>query len=48
MEDWLQIPDRPKGIPTWRLCLLMGVMFLILWIGAPVLLALVSSDGRAI
>jgi hypothetical protein len=36
MDDWLQIPDRRRGLPTWRLCLLMAVTLLILWVGAPV------------
>jgi hypothetical protein len=39
MDDWLQIPERRRGVPAWRLCLLMAVTFLILWIGAPILLA---------
>ncbi|MGB4827513.1 MAG: hypothetical protein WBP18_09640 [Paracoccaceae bacterium] len=42
MEDWLRIPDRRRGIPHWRLCLLMGVTFLILWVGAPVLFAMAT------
>ena len=35
MEEWLHIPATRKGIPVWRLCLLMAVTFLILWIGSP-------------
>lgn len=35
MDDWLQVPERRKGIPVWRLCLLMAVSFMIIWIGAP-------------
>ena len=45
MDDWLQIPDRPPGLPRWRLCLLMAATFLILWAGAPVLFALALSQG---
>lgn len=40
MEEWLRIPDRPKGMPLWRLCALMAVSFLILWVGSPMLFAL--------
>jgi hypothetical protein len=43
MDDWLRIPERRAGIPAWRLCLLMGVLALILWVGAPILLAAVVS-----
>ena len=35
MDDWLQVPERRKGIPVWRLCLLMAVTFLLIWIGKP-------------
>ncbi len=45
MDDWLQIPDRPQGMPRWRLCLMMAVTFLILWVGAPVLFALALHQG---
>lgn len=45
MDDWLQIPDRPQGMPRWRLCLMMAVTFLILWVGAPVLFALALHEG---
>jgi hypothetical protein len=41
MDDWLAIPNRRRGMPIWRLCALMGVTFLILWIGAPMLFAAV-------
>lgn len=41
MDEWLRIPERRRGIPAWRLCLLMAVSFLILWVGAPVLFAMV-------
>jgi hypothetical protein len=30
-------------MPRWRLCLLMAVTFLTLWVGAPVLFALAAS-----
>ncbi len=43
MDDWLRIPDRRPGIPAWRLCLLMGVLALILWVGAPILFAAVTG-----
>lgn len=45
MEDWLQIPDRPRGMPRWRLCLLMAMTFLMLWTGSPVLFALGLPEG---
>jgi hypothetical protein len=37
MEEWLRIPYRRRRIPAWRMCTLMAVSFLILWVGAPVL-----------
>lgn len=40
MENWLKIPERDRSMPIWRLCTLMGVMFLTLWIGSPFLFAL--------
>jgi hypothetical protein len=40
----LDLPPRPpRRIPVWRLCLLMALVFLILWIGAPVLFAWVLA-----
>ncbi|NGM43960.1 hypothetical protein G5B31_00265 [Rhodobacter sp. SGA-6-6] len=45
MDDWLQIPDRPRGMPRWRLCLLMAMTFLMLWAGSPVLFALGLPEG---
>jgi hypothetical protein len=41
MENWLKIPDRRRSMPIWRLCALMGVSFLILWIGSPVVFSYV-------
>ena len=32
-------PDRRRSIPHWRLCLMMAVTFLTLWVGAPMLFA---------
>jgi hypothetical protein len=43
MDKWLQIPDRRRGLPTWRLCLLMAVTLLILWVGAPLLEAMTAG-----
>jgi hypothetical protein len=37
MESWLKIPERRRGMPIWRMCALMAVTFLILWVGSPVL-----------
>jgi hypothetical protein len=44
MEDWLKIPERNRFVPIWRLCALMGVMFLTLWIGSPLLFAFVFGS----
>jgi hypothetical protein len=41
MDNWLTIPERRRGMPIWRLCALMGVTFLILWVGSPVMFAYV-------
>jgi len=40
MDDWLEIPPRRRGIPAWRLCVMMAVTLLTLWVGAPVVFAL--------
>ncbi|MBK6466058.1 MAG: hypothetical protein IPF96_03620 [Rhodobacter sp.] len=45
MEDWFRVPDRRRSIPHWRLCLVMGVTFLTLWVGAPMLFALAQRAG---
>ncbi|WP_263626480.1 hypothetical protein [Xinfangfangia pollutisoli] len=37
MEEWLRIPDRRRRVSSWRSCVLMGLGFLTLWAGAPVL-----------
>jgi len=37
MDDWLRVPERRKGIPVWRLCVLMGLTFLMLWTASPLL-----------
>jgi hypothetical protein len=42
MDNWLRIPTRRKGIPQWRLCLMMAVTLLTLWVGAPVLFAMAA------
>lgn len=44
LEDWLKVPERRRGIPAWRLCLLMGLTALILLAGAPVLFALDAGN----
>jgi len=44
MDEWLDIPVRPRTMPRWRLCLLMAISFLTLWVGAPVLFALAHTS----
>ena len=43
MDEWLEIPDRPQTLPQRRLCLLMGLTFLLFWVGAPEVFAAVTN-----
>lgn len=38
MEEWLKVPERKRGIPVWRLSLLIAVTILIIIVCVPILL----------
>ena len=46
MENWLQIPEKRKRLPVFRLCLIMALTVLILLLAGPrVYAALIEAPG---
>ena len=41
MDEMLKIPERRRGMPVWRLCLIMALTVLLLIAGAPMLFAII-------